>query len=265
MPTQIVFTSDRSGVEQVYIMKANGDDVRLVSAGGQARYASMSSAGTKIAYAKLVNGVWRVFLNNHEGTNEQLREIEGERQDQHSPNYNRAGSRLILVVGLGNLQEIWRMASSGSDPERLTDNKFADTMPAFVGSDIVFVSNRTGNNDIFTMRGDGSSQTQLTTDGGDDIMPSAKPDGSLIIFSSNRTGTYQLYTMREDGTELTQLTSSVGNKFGGSFSLNGSKIFFYGDATGNMEIYSIDANGANETNLSNHAANDTKVSTLVAP
>src|SRR5688572_18362393 len=93
LPTQIVFTSDRDGTERVYIMNANGDDVRQISGAGEARYASMSAAGTKLAYQKFDGVVWRIYLNNHEGTNEQIR-FDGEtREDQHSPMYNRTGDR----------------------------------------------------------------------------------------------------------------------------------------------------------------------------
>jgi Tol biopolymer transport system component len=266
LPTQIVFTSDRDGTERVYIMKANGDDVRQISGTGAARYASMSAAGTKIAYQKFDGVVWRIYLNNNDGTNEQVR-FDGEtRQDQHSPMYNRTGSRLVYVVGTGDAQEVYRIDSSGNDFRKLTTNEFADFQPAWTsGSDIVFVSNRTGNNEVFMMNGDGSEQLQLTDDPGDDIMPSCRPSGGTIIFSSNRSGTYQLYTMESDGSNVVQVTNSAGNKFGASYSMDGDKIFFYSDATGNMDIYSINLDGSGETNLTNNAATDTKVGTWVAP
>ncbi|MDQ2986989.1 MAG: hypothetical protein M3R13_09775 [Armatimonadota bacterium] len=266
LPTQIVFTSDRGGTNQIYIMKANGDDVRQISTGTQAVDASMSAPGTKITYAKIQDGVWRIFLNNHTGTNEQIRFDGLTRADQHSPKLNRSGSRIVFVIGLGPDQEIWRMDSSGNNLISLTDSAFANSMPNFTpSSKVVFVSNRTGDNEIWLMEGDGADPVQLTTDLGDDTMPATRPTGDAVIFSSNRTGTYQLYTMKSDGTDLAQLTTSAGNKFGASYSMDGHKVFFYSDATGNMDIYSIDENGANETNLTNNAANDTKVGTLVAP
>lgn len=267
LPTQIVFTSDRDGTEKVYIMKANGDDVRLISAGaGVAKYASMSAAGTKIAYQKMDGAVWRIYLNNQEGTNEQLRFAGETRASQHSPVYNRTGSRLVFVTGEGNEQEVWRVDTGGSNLRRLTNNEFANFQPNWTsGSDVVFVTNRTGNNEIFMMEGDGSDQRQLSDDPGDDIMPACRPSGDIVVFSSNRSGTYQLYTMGFDGTNVTQITNSAGNKFGASYSMSGDKIFFYGDANGNMEIYSINPDGTGETNLTNHAANDVKVGTLVAP
>lgn len=264
LPTQIVFTSDRSGTTQVYIMNANGDDVRQLSTGSATADPSMSAPGTKIAYAKMRNGNWDIFLNNYTGTNEQGR-TDG-RANEHSPKLDKNGGRIVYVVGSGDQQEIWRMDSNGSNPVRLTENLFADFLPNFnSGSDVLFVSNRSGNNDIWKMRGDGSEPVQLTLDGGDDTMPAVSTSSGKIVFSSNRTGTYQLYTMRQDGTELAQLTDTAGDKLGASFSLDGNKIFYYSDVTGNMEIYAMNTDGTSVMNLTNNAANDTKVGTWVAP
>lgn len=51
------------------------------------------------------------------------------------------------------------MDSSGNDPRQLTNNEFANFMPNWTsGTDVVFVSNRTGNNEIFIMGGDGATR-----------------------------------------------------------------------------------------------------------
>jgi len=264
LPTQIVFTSDRSGTTQVYIMNANGDDVRPISTGTATVDACMSAPGTKIAYAKLRNGNWDIFLNNYTGTNEQSR-TDG-RGDEHSPKLDKNGSRIVYVIGAGDSQEIWRMDSNGENPVRLTNNAFADFLPNFnSGSDVVFVTNRAGNNDIWKMNGDGADPIALTTDPADDTMPAVSTASGKVVFSSNRSGTYQLYSMQQDGTDLAQLTNTAGDKLGASFSLDGDKIFFYSDVTGNMEIYSMNLDGTQVTNLTNNAAADTKVGTWVAP
>jgi Tol biopolymer transport system component len=158
------------------------------------------------------------------------------------------------------------MDSNGNNEQRLTENAFADFLPNFNGgSDVIFVTNRDGNNDIWKMRGDGQEPVALTTDPSDDTMPAVSTTSGRIVFSSNRSGVYQLYTMQQDGTDLTQLTNTAGDKFGASFSLDGNKIFFCSDVTGNMEIYSMDQDGTSVTNLTNNAARDTKVGTWVAP
>jgi TolB protein len=75
---------------------------------------------------------------------------------------------------------------------------------------IVFDSERTGNQDIFVMRDDGTEVRQLTDNPGRDYEPNASDDGSMIVFVSDRFGGKgaQLYLMKPDGTEVRRLTFS---------------------------------------------------------
>ena len=64
-------------------------------------------------------------------------------------------------------QEIWTAAPDGSDPRQITNNGWADRMPAFSpdGTKIAFVSleNGTANPEIYVMDADGNNRTRLTT------------------------------------------------------------------------------------------------------
>jgi eukaryotic-like serine/threonine-protein kinase len=55
------------------------------------------------------------------------------------------------------------------------------------GKLIAYVSDRTGNFDIFLKRIDGGPDLQLTTDPADDVQPAFSPDGSEIAFVSGRS------------------------------------------------------------------------------
>ena len=74
----------------------------------------------------------------------------------------------------------------------------------------MFDSERSGNQDIFVMRDDGTNVRQLTDAPGRDFEPNASDDGSLIVFVSDRFGGRgaQLYLMKPDGTEARRLTFS---------------------------------------------------------
>jgi serine/threonine protein kinase len=59
---------------------------------------------------------------------------------------------------------------------------------------------------------DGSNQTQLTVNAGDNYTPATSPDGRFIVFASNRTGRFNIWRMNaDDGSDPTQLTFSDGN------------------------------------------------------
>jgi TolB protein len=64
--------------------------------------------------------------------------------------------------------------------------------PCLAGSKIFFVSNRTGNKEIWAMDYDGSNQHQLTHSRSINITPGISPDGTLLAYTSFRTGRPQI-------------------------------------------------------------------------
>jgi hypothetical protein len=73
---------------------------------------------------------------------------------------------------------------------------------------IAFVSNDSGNDEIWVANRDGSDTLQLTRDDHNwwDKHPSWSPDGSQIVFWSNRTGNWQIWVMNVDGSNLYSLS-----------------------------------------------------------
>src|SRR5437667_8781004 len=72
---------------------------------------------------------------------------------------------------------------------------------------IAFVSDRDGNNEIYTMNADGTGVTRLTIDtvvSHNDLNPAWSPDGTKIAFASDRDGNYEIYSMNAYGTGVTR-------------------------------------------------------------
>ncbi len=72
--------------------------------------------------------------------------------------------------------------------------------PASTIPEIVFVSERDGNPEIYTMNSVGENIKRLTNDPSSDISPVWSPDNLQIAFYSNRGGRFILYIMNSDGT-----------------------------------------------------------------
>jgi Tol biopolymer transport system component/DNA-binding winged helix-turn-helix (wHTH) protein len=74
---------------------------------------------------------------------------------------------------------------------------------------IFFSSGMSGNNEIWSIRPDGSGQKQLTNDPGNDTAPVISA-GNKIFFASNRSGRVQVWRMNADGSDQTQVTDAEG-------------------------------------------------------
>ena len=132
-------------------------------------------------------------------------------------------------------------------------------MPQSSGGRIVFVSNRDGNPEIYTMNADGSDVTRLTNNPAEDNRPSWSPDGRRIAFESNRDGSNGIYAMNADGSDVTLLTDDAGYS-PPSWSPDGRRIAFVSNRDGNLEIYAVNADGSGITRLTNNPARDSNPS-----
>lgn len=96
---------------------------------------------------------------------------------------------------------------------------------------IVFVSNRDGNDEIYTCNADGSNVNRLTNDPAWDKQPVWSPDGTKIAFvknflnNLNDYGGNNIYVMNADGSNVVQLTFSGDAEYP-AWSPDGTKIAF---------------------------------------
>ena len=79
------------------------------------------------------------------------------------------------------------------------------------GQHLTYCAERTGQYDIYTIRIDGSDETQLTNNTGLDDGPEYSPDGQYIWFNSTRTGLMQVWRMRNNGSEPTHMVKENAN------------------------------------------------------
>ena len=132
---------------------------------------------------------------------------------------------------------------------------------AFPGQNgkIAFVSDRDGNEEIYTMNPDGSGQTNITNNPNQDIAPAWSPDGKKIAFESNRDGNNEIYVMNADGSNQVNISNDAAAIDGDpAWSPDGKKIVFESIRGGQDDIFVMDTdpNTDDATNLTNDAALD---------
>jgi Tol biopolymer transport system component/Flp pilus assembly protein TadD len=119
----------------------------------------------------------------------------------------------------------------------------------FVKAKVVFVSERDGNYEIYSMNTDGSDITRLTDNPAKESEPIFSPDGTRILFVSDRSGNADIFSMKSDGTDVVQLTNDPANDYSPAWSPNGAAIGFMSERNGNPDIFIMNPDGTKQSAL----------------
>ena len=131
--------------------------------------------------------------------------------DYH-PNWSPNDDYLAYRADCAGSGDIWRLEFATDTRINLTvDSSATERYPAWSpdGSQILFVSNREGTEDIFVMDADGNNVRNLTDSPSRDKQASWSPDGQFILFISDRDGRDDLWIMDADGGRQTLLLTTV--------------------------------------------------------
>lgn len=131
---------------------------------------------------------------------------------------------------------------------RMTDHPASDTLPRLRpgSTDVLFVSNRTGNYELFLMDWSGANLRQITSDAAYDSQPAWSADGNKIAFVSDRDGNEEIYTMNPDGTGITRISFDSRADFSPYWSNDGAQLIWVKAVDqSNGVVYVMNADGSN--------------------
>jgi len=124
------------------------------------------------------------------------------------------------------------------------------------GMNMLFVSDKAGNQDIYVSNLRSGSIRQLTFSESRESRPSWSSDGSKIAFDLNRYQSNDIFVMKADGTEPQRLTKNTAVDMFASFSPDNRQIAFHSDRSGDREIFTMNSDGSNIKNLSKKSGRD---------
>ena len=243
--SEIIFQSTREGVpcDQIFRMNLDGSNQRMVSTG----------AGRTTCGYFYPDGESIVYASTH----------------LDSPDCPpRPSFRMGYVWATYHTFDIFRASPDGT-LTRLTDTPGYDA-EGTIGPDgrIVFMSVRDGDQEIYSMNGDGSDVRRLTHRQGPDGGPFFSPDGSKIIFRGReipdgpefddykrlldqglwRPGDVEVFVMDDDGSNLKQVTDLGGANFAPFWHPDGERIIFasnwHNPEGRNFDLFMVNLDGS---------------------
>ncbi len=154
-------------------------------------------------------------------------------------------------------------------PSCKKDNPIGPTEERFDAGPILFVSNKSGTWQLYSMNEDGSGIKQLTKNSDLPISDARwSPDGSKIVFVSRDTRlslqqmSSALYVMNADGTGMYKLTNPPIESFSYPldtkpiWSPDGNRVAFSRlmppEISGDFDVFIINVDGKNETRITNY-------------
>lgn len=124
----IAFLSTRDGNPEVYVMKANGSDVRrLTRTSGEEFQVVWSPKSDRLAFVSRTDGNPEVYTVDLKG--EALTRLTYNEVDDLSPAWSADGSRIVFTSYLHGNGDIYLMDADGKDQQRLTSSSDNETQP----------------------------------------------------------------------------------------------------------------------------------------
>jgi Tol biopolymer transport system component len=177
-------------------------------------------------------------------------------------------TRLVYAAQTGAGWELYSTSASGSlGLTQLTRDGRQARSPRFLSDNVlVFVSNRSGNDDIWRLDLTTKQLTNLTgSSHGADIDPAPSPDGKRLAYASSHNGRFDVFVLTLSTGEVIQLTQAGESNFNPSWSPDGERIAFDRLKGGNYDIWLVNADGTGARPLVATPADESDPSYAPAP
>ncbi len=162
------------------------------------------------------------------------------------------GDQVVGVKIFGGKRKLRQLAHRFSD--KLTLHFTGE--PGVAQSKITYVSDLSGNKEVYIMDYDGANKMRYTRDRSIAISPRWSPDAEKISYTSFRKGNPNLYVLDLKTGTRTEIASFPGLNFSASWSPSGKQLAFAATKDGNAEIYLVNADGTGLKRLTFNAADD---------
>jgi serine/threonine protein kinase/Tol biopolymer transport system component len=267
---QVVFASTRSGIPQLYLVNADGTDLKQLTIMERgACQPSWSPDGLQLVFispclgrADFFETIYNessLYTINADGSG--LKQLTAAPGSDFEPAWSPDGTRIAFTSVRGGFRQIYSLDVETLEVTLLTNTTSAieSSQPAWSpdGTKIAYMAKRVGAYQIWSMNENGQEAIQLAHSGQElwDYLPNWSPDGRTVIFNQRRPGAFRPWLMQIDYEDLSldpRRLNFVTPIEDISFSPDGYWLAFEGmDSEGNREVYFMTVAGSGRTRLTN--------------
>ncbi|PIS08789.1 hypothetical protein COT75_04885 [Candidatus Beckwithbacteria bacterium CG10_big_fil_rev_8_21_14_0_10_34_10] len=253
---KIIFSSNRDGDDEIYMMNLDGSDVKQLTDNSLAdKEAHLSPDGETIVFNRQNSqNSWDLWIMDINGSNEE-KLIDLNFSNSLKADFSPDGNKIVYTSAQGELSildlnnttnSVLLTKLQATDSHWSSDNKIYFTSYKSVSS----------GNDIWRIDpndpGDESTLEWIGGTDGDDY--NAFVCGNYVLFTpfDENNGVYTMN--KNDGSGLVNISGNRG--YAGACSTDESKIIFTKLISPNYEIFTMDINGNNQINVSNNSASE---------
>lgn len=241
---RIVFTSDRDGDHELYVMDSDGSNLKQLTFNKGSDCCPSWGPSGRIAYVYSPGNVpWSSIRTiKPDGSDiQELSEFKGEvvlDTLAWGPN-NRIAGNVVLFENPTLKGGIYIFYLDGRKPVQIS--RLGNGLVYSWSSDNILYltddSPKGSQSHIFAIEEDGSARRRVSTDDTNAIGPASGPDGRIAFWSRN--GRFSdIKVMDPDGTNIKVVVNHRSKNFQPSFGPNG-QIAFVSDRDGNAEMYVV--------------------------
>jgi TolB protein len=265
--THVYFVSNRTGHKEVWVMDQDGKNQRqLTRFNSTSIQPTASPDGSKIAFTSYARINPAIFIFSVDPVRD-LRFYNQRASVNETPEFTPDGTQMVYASSAPNDRccRIYIANLDGSGLRPITTSSFIDVEPKVnpkTGNEIVFVSGRSGPQQIYRMNMDGSDIERLTPGEGEASNPSWHPDGQMIAYAWTRgyaQGAFNIFIMDVASRKYTQLTHGEGRNENPSWAPDGRHLVFMSTRAGSHQIWTMLADGTQVQQLTTQGSNETPV------